>query len=188
MPVYVSAALVLSRRNYILHRPCDFSELHTFLTRIPQNIDAEALVAKAIELENDYPPRKLQSLSGIALDKQSAVNTYESLWSSVRIDSTHSSENIISESKENDGGPPKNYHQLLLARQEARKILAMPPEERTPIDISSAEYSEQFGRSQQILSSMRQIYSVATRPPNLLGFAVLVGVMAILLSNASSTR
>ncbi|KAI9029645.1 hypothetical protein CLU79DRAFT_679493, partial [Phycomyces nitens] len=80
MPVYFAVAVVLSRREKILELECEFSTVHSFLTRLPQDIDVERLIEYAIEIQERYPPVELQYKSGIGLATVSTVNTHEKLW------------------------------------------------------------------------------------------------------------
>ncbi|KAI7864192.1 hypothetical protein BDF14DRAFT_1697266, partial [Spinellus fusiger] len=80
MPVYFAVAVVLSRRDKVLSLPCDTSTIHSFLTKLPQDLDVDALALAAMHMEQTYPIILLQHLSGIGLDTVSAVNTYQHLW------------------------------------------------------------------------------------------------------------
>ncbi|KAL0077385.1 rab-GTPase-TBC domain-containing protein [Phycomyces blakesleeanus] len=125
MPVYFTAAVVLSRRSEILRLECEFSTVHGFLTKLPQDIDVERLIGSAIEIEGRYPPIALQYKSGIGLATISTVNTYDDLW--ISLDTA----TIIKE------GEVKVDPAVLAAESEAqaKAALEIPHNERTRLPI-----------------------------------------------------
>ena len=80
MVVYFAAAVVLSRRDQVLELPCDTSTIHSFLTKLPKDIDVDSLCQKACELEEKYSVFEIQCQSSIALDQVSAINRFEKDW------------------------------------------------------------------------------------------------------------
>ncbi|KAI8575518.1 hypothetical protein K450DRAFT_303471 [Umbelopsis ramanniana AG] len=107
MPVYFAAAIVLSHKEELLQQECENSAIHTFLSKLPQKpLDVEALIAKATQLEESYPPIQLQRKAHIGLDETSSVNTW-------------GDEKPVAE-----------------ARDQARKILRMEPSERRPLAVA----------------------------------------------------
>ncbi|KAF7722314.1 hypothetical protein EC973_003438 [Apophysomyces ossiformis] len=164
MPLYFSAALVLSQRDQILQQECETSVLHSFLIKLPQKeaLQIESLISKALELEEKYPPLQLQTQSNIGLDKVSTVNTYETLW--VR-------------AVENG--------QLGQSTEEARMILAMKPEEREPIQIITKSESK---RPLEILQRLKSLYQKDTSFWTALALGAGMGTMLLLLSNNELVR
>ncbi|KAI8877497.1 RabGAP/TBC [Backusella circina FSU 941] len=78
MVMYFSAAVVLSRREEIMKLPSDdMSIIHSFLTKLPQDLDLEAIIQNACLLEREYSPFEIQCQSTIALDTTSCINTFE---------------------------------------------------------------------------------------------------------------
>ena len=58
--VYFFAVVVLSRRSELFEIPADEPEmLHSVLSKLPKPLDLEALVAKAMMIFRDHPPRTL---------------------------------------------------------------------------------------------------------------------------------
>ncbi|KAL1919119.1 uncharacterized protein VTP21DRAFT_2501 [Calcarisporiella thermophila] len=80
MPLYVASAVVLNRKKELLLCEKDSAMIHSFLSKFPQDVEVDELVAQALELFYRYPPHKLQRISKIGLDETSAVNTYDKLW------------------------------------------------------------------------------------------------------------
>ncbi|KAL9558493.1 hypothetical protein PS6_001250 [Mucor atramentarius] len=65
MPVYIASAITLLRRNEILKAEKDL--VHSLITRIPQDMDIELIIQKAVLLEEKYSVLQLQKQSGIWL-------------------------------------------------------------------------------------------------------------------------
>ncbi|KAI9306849.1 rab-GTPase-TBC domain-containing protein [Cunninghamella echinulata] len=78
MPLYVSSAITLIRRDELL--VADPEYLHSLMTHIPHNIDIEQVIQMAIKLESKYSPLQLQKRSGIWLHDESSLNTWEKDW------------------------------------------------------------------------------------------------------------
>ncbi|KAG0167361.1 hypothetical protein DFQ28_005310 [Apophysomyces sp. BC1034] len=164
MPLYLSAALVLSQRDQVLEQECETAMLHSFLTKVAQNnsLEIESIISKAVELEQKYSPLELQVESTIGLDTVSTVNTYETLW--------------VSSIKDN---------QLDRSKEEARAILAMKPDERKPIEISP---KSDMDRPLQILQRLKNLYAKDTSFWTALALGAGMGTMLLLLSNTEFVR
>ncbi|KAG2215035.1 hypothetical protein INT46_008269 [Mucor plumbeus] len=78
MPVYIASAITLLRRNEILKAEKDL--VHSLITQIPQDMDIERLIEKAVLLEEKYSILQLQKQSGIWLHDESVINTWEKDW------------------------------------------------------------------------------------------------------------
>lgn len=78
MPIFIASAITLLRRNEILKAEVDV--VHSLVTRIPQNMDIEKIIQKAVELESKYSSLSLQKQSGIWLHDESVINTWEKDW------------------------------------------------------------------------------------------------------------
>ncbi|KAL7330115.1 GTPase-activating protein gyp8 [Mucor circinelloides] len=78
MPVYIASAITLLRRNEILKAEKDL--VHSLITRIPQDMDIELIIQKAVLLEEKYSVLQLQKQSGIWLHDESVINTWERDW------------------------------------------------------------------------------------------------------------
>ncbi|KAL4922733.1 rab-GTPase-TBC domain-containing protein [Aspergillus aurantiobrunneus] len=60
--IYLFVAIVLSRRKELLEIPQDEPEmLHFTLSKLPQPLDLEGLISRAVQLFCDYPPESLPS-------------------------------------------------------------------------------------------------------------------------------
>ncbi|KAK0395980.1 hypothetical protein QR680_001516 [Steinernema hermaphroditum] len=62
MPVYVSAALVLSRRNEVFACEPEMPIIHHLLTRIPEDINVDEVLSAASQLILSYPPALVQGV------------------------------------------------------------------------------------------------------------------------------
>ncbi|KAG1460082.1 hypothetical protein G6F55_004378 [Rhizopus delemar] len=81
--IYFAAAVVLSRRQGILALDCDTSTVHSFLTKLPRDLDVDKMCEKTRELSSKYGVYDIQCKSTIALDQFSAVNRFEQDWQSM---------------------------------------------------------------------------------------------------------
>jgi hypothetical protein len=60
--IYLFVAIVLSRRKELLEIPVDEPEmLHFTLSKLPQPLDLEGLISRALQLFRDHPPESLPS-------------------------------------------------------------------------------------------------------------------------------
>eukprot|EP00117_Sycon_ciliatum_P011236 scpid65882/ scgid12804/ TBC1 domain family member 20 len=55
MPLYLSAAIILHRREEILSCECELSAVHLLLSRFPQTLPWESLITSALSLHHAYP-------------------------------------------------------------------------------------------------------------------------------------
>ncbi|KAI7867522.1 rab-GTPase-TBC domain-containing protein [Spinellus fusiger] len=78
MPVYVSCAMILLRRTTILKAEPDL--VHSVLSHIPQDMDIDLVIQKAVWLETRYSRLELQKHSGIWLHEESVINTWYRDW------------------------------------------------------------------------------------------------------------
>ncbi|KAI8637271.1 hypothetical protein BD408DRAFT_454209 [Parasitella parasitica] len=78
MPVYIASAITLLRRHEILKAERDL--VHSLMTRIPQDMDIERIIEKAVLLEEKYSVLQLQKQSGIWLHNESVINTWQKDW------------------------------------------------------------------------------------------------------------
>ncbi len=61
---------VLSQRSKILSLDCEMSAVHGLLSKLPQDIDYERLIATATKLFVKHPPKSLARQSGMRLSKR----------------------------------------------------------------------------------------------------------------------
>ncbi|CAO3673614.1 unnamed protein product [Rhizopus stolonifer] len=80
MLIYFSAAVVLSKKEQVLALPCDTSTVHSFLTKLPSDLDISWLCKKSVDLSRMYSVYEVQCKSTIALDQFSAVNRFQVDW------------------------------------------------------------------------------------------------------------
>ncbi|KAF9413869.1 hypothetical protein BGZ94_000586 [Podila epigama] len=76
MSVYLTAAVVMARREELFEVECDNAMVHTFLTKFPKNIDLELVISHAHQMYTTYPPETLQNRAETWLDDSSCVNTF----------------------------------------------------------------------------------------------------------------
>ncbi|CAG8643964.1 6295_t:CDS:2, partial [Paraglomus occultum] len=67
MSVYLAAKIVLNRREELLALDCDFAIVHSFLSRLPQNLQINELIRETQLLYEKYPASKIQKLSDLPL-------------------------------------------------------------------------------------------------------------------------
>ncbi|KAI8640245.1 hypothetical protein BD408DRAFT_419979 [Parasitella parasitica] len=68
MPVYIASAITLLRRHEMLKAERDL--VHSLMTRIPQDMDIERIIEKAVLLEEKYSVLQLQKQSGVWLHNE----------------------------------------------------------------------------------------------------------------------
>ncbi|OJJ86464.1 TBC domain-containing protein [Aspergillus glaucus CBS 516.65] len=60
VPIYLFAAIILSRKKELLEIPVDEPEMmHFTLSKLPSPLDLDGLIQSAVQLFNDYPPESL---------------------------------------------------------------------------------------------------------------------------------
>ncbi|KAG1140694.1 hypothetical protein G6F38_008934 [Rhizopus arrhizus] len=82
MPVYLSSAIILLRRDEILKADRDI--VHSLVTRIPQDMDIERIIQKSVQLQEKYTVLQLQKQSGIWLHEESVINTWDNDWGTLK--------------------------------------------------------------------------------------------------------
>ncbi|CEI96415.1 hypothetical protein RMCBS344292_10577 [Rhizopus microsporus] len=70
------------RRDEILKADRDI--VHSLITRIPQDIDIELIIQRAIQLQEKYTVLQLQKQSGIWLHEESVINTWHKDWGTLK--------------------------------------------------------------------------------------------------------
>ncbi|KAJ3162401.1 hypothetical protein HDU86_004881 [Geranomyces michiganensis] len=76
MPVYVAAAVVLTRKAALLAQEPEYSTIHHFLSQFPVDVNVEALVRQAQGMYAAHPPNALQSFAKQRLGKSSCVTRH----------------------------------------------------------------------------------------------------------------
>ncbi|KAJ3653595.1 hypothetical protein Zmor_012837 [Zophobas morio] len=61
MPLYVAASLVVERREEVFEQGCDMASIHCLLSQIPDNLDFEGILQRALGYYKSHPPQKLES-------------------------------------------------------------------------------------------------------------------------------
>lgn len=59
MPLYVAASLVVERRDEVFGADCDMASIHCLLSQIPDNLDFDGILKRALVYYQKYPPDKL---------------------------------------------------------------------------------------------------------------------------------
>eukprot|EP01117_Protostelium_nocturnum_P006168 TRINITY_DN2222_c0_g1_i6.p1 TRINITY_DN2222_c0_g1~~TRINITY_DN2222_c0_g1_i6.p1 ORF type:complete len:218 (-),score=62.20 TRINITY_DN2222_c0_g1_i6:115-768(-) len=80
MPLYVSVQIIIHFREELLNNvECEYSAVHSFLSKIPQNLPFEDIIRKSVRLFNRFPPEKLQEKAH-HLKETCAANRYPFDW------------------------------------------------------------------------------------------------------------
>ncbi|KAI8082675.1 rab-GTPase-TBC domain-containing protein, partial [Gilbertella persicaria] len=161
MPLYFAAAVVLSRKKEILALPCDVSILHSFLTKLPKDLDAQTLCQEACVLEERYPVYDIQCKSQIALDQESTVNCFEKDW--IPIDNLQDLNNTIQQ----------------------KVIPILQTQERKPIELVTLK---EISSSVNVLDKLRQLDTKDIALYTLFTVGAGVGLVAIFMTNAELLR
>ncbi|KAI7865986.1 rab-GTPase-TBC domain-containing protein [Mucor mucedo] len=162
MSIYFAAAVVLSRRDQVLALECEISTLHSFLTKLPKDLDIQWLCQKACELEKKYPVFDIQCESTIALDELSTVNRFEKDWVSIQ-----------------------TQEELDKTLQDSIIPLLKDKEERKPIKLLSKLPQPS---SNSILQKLRQLDRKDMALYTLVTIGAGVGLLAMFMSNADLVR
>ena len=67
MPLYVTAAIVLQRRDELLVVECDMAQVHQFLSSLATDVGTENVIQNALNLMTVYPPSRLSRINHIPL-------------------------------------------------------------------------------------------------------------------------
>lgn len=162
MSIYFAAAVVLSRRDQVLALECEISTLHSFLTKLPSDLDMEGLCQKACELEKKYPVFEIQCESTIALDELSTVNRFEKDWITIQ-----------------------TQEELDTMLQDTIIPLLKDKQDRKPIQLISKIVSP---TSNSILQKLRQLDKKDLALYTLFTIGAGVGLLAMFMSNADLVR
>lgn len=60
MPLYVATSLVIERKEQVLLQECDMAMIHCFLSKIPDDINFEPILKRALVLYQKHPPKVLE--------------------------------------------------------------------------------------------------------------------------------
>ncbi|KAJ0003395.1 hypothetical protein NQD34_008493 [Periophthalmus magnuspinnatus] len=77
MPIYLAAAIVLHREKEVKTTECDMAMVHHLLSRIPQDLPYELLIAQAQELFDHYPPSVLAKKAALQSRKSLSISTFQ---------------------------------------------------------------------------------------------------------------
>lgn len=166
MVVYFAAAVVLSRRDQVLALPCDTSTIHSFLTKLPKDIDEDALCQTACELERKYSVFEIQCQSTIALDQVSAINRFERDW--LPLTSLQSLNDTI-----------EDYIIPILQDKDERKPIEL---------VSTASNQQHVHQSKSILQKLMQLDKKDAFLYTLLTVGAGVSLVAMFMSNSDLMR
>ncbi|KAF9989231.1 hypothetical protein BGZ75_007053 [Mortierella antarctica] len=160
MSVYLAAAVVMSRREYLFEVECDNAMVHTFLTKFPKNVDLEQVISHAHQLYMTYPPEVLQNRAESWLDENSCVNTFHKPGTCL-----YDNEDEKASLTAVDFGP-------------IDEILSKPPVKRTKETSALSKYS-----ANALYLYRRNMIAMAA-----FSAAASMGTMALLLLNSSVFR
>ncbi|XP_065914315.1 TBC1 domain family member 20-like [Dysidea avara] len=79
MPLYLSAMLVVSRRDEVLSLECEMSCVHSFLSNIPEDLNYEKLLTQAWDTFQKFPPEKVAKLGSISMSSSITLMNYPRL-------------------------------------------------------------------------------------------------------------
>ncbi|XP_035475872.1 TBC1 domain family member 20 isoform X3 [Scophthalmus maximus] len=77
MPIYLSATIVLHREREVKQTECDMAMVHHLLSRIPQDLPYELLIAQSQELFSQYPPSLLAKRAALQSRKSLSISTFQ---------------------------------------------------------------------------------------------------------------
>ncbi|XP_055013186.1 TBC1 domain family member 20 isoform X1 [Boleophthalmus pectinirostris] len=77
MPIYLAAAIVLHREKEVKTTECDMAMVHHLLSRIPQDLPYELLIARAQELFDHHPPSVLAKKAALQSRKSLSISTFQ---------------------------------------------------------------------------------------------------------------
>jgi hypothetical protein len=165
MVVYFSAAVVLSRRDQVLALPCETSTIHSFLTKLPKDLDVEGLCQRACQIESKYSVYQVQCESGVALDKVSAINRFEHEWI-----------------------PIETLEQLNDTIEKQVIPILKDKQERQPIELVSSAKTSSVQQSSSVLDKLLQLDKRNAALYTLVTIGAGVGLMAVFMSNSDMIR
>ncbi|KAG7240958.1 hypothetical protein INR49_026136 [Caranx melampygus] len=77
MPIYLAATIVLHREKDVKETECDMAMVHHLLSRIPQDLPYEPLIAQSQDLFNQYPPSLLAKRAALQSRKSLSISTFQ---------------------------------------------------------------------------------------------------------------
>lgn len=77
MPIYLAATIVLHREREVKQTECDMAMVHHLLSRIPQDLPYELLIARAQDLFDQYPPSLLAKKAALQPRKSLSISTFQ---------------------------------------------------------------------------------------------------------------
>ncbi|XP_072458808.1 TBC1 domain family member 20-like [Notamacropus eugenii] len=104
MPVYVAAAVVLHREPEVLAGPCDMPSLHQLLSRLPQPLPTESLLAQALNLFSRHPHS--QVAQEVAVRNHSSLSIEDS-FTALQAASAHQRPDRVLQKQRQQPGFPK---------------------------------------------------------------------------------
>ncbi|KAG2234298.1 hypothetical protein INT48_000748 [Thamnidium elegans] len=160
MAIYFSAAVVLSRKEELLVLECEMSTVHSFLTKLPKDLDVDFICQQACELQEKYSVYDIQCQSKIALDQVSCVNRFEKDW--VTIETQDELNNMLGQT-----------------------VIPLLNQERCPIQLNS---NDQNLHSISVLQKLKQLDRKDVAIYTLVTIGAGVGLIAMFMSNADLVR
>lgn len=80
MPLYVTTALIIERRDEVFEAGCDMASIHCQLSRIPDNLNFENILCKASELYKKHPPEQVEKEVKIRVQKEYVYFSYPNIF------------------------------------------------------------------------------------------------------------
>ncbi|GAA5799960.1 hypothetical protein HPULCUR_005381 [Helicostylum pulchrum] len=160
MAIYFSAAVVLSRKDELLALECEMSTVHSFLTKLPKDLDVDFLCQQACELQEKYSVYDVQRQSKVALDQVSCVNRFEKDWTT--IETQDELNNVLGQT-----------------------VIPMLNQERRPIPL---DCNSQNLHSTSVLQKLKQLERKDVAIYTLVTIGAGVGLIAMFMSNTDLVR
>lgn len=164
MPIYFAAAVVLSRKEQVLELENDVSTIHSFLTKLPKDLDVDALCHTACELEEKYSIFEIQCQSAVALDELSAINRYEQDWLGI-----------------------ESHKDMYSVLQDTVIPLLSDKVERKPIELITMSEKQEH-KSNSILQRLRQLDKKDMALYTIVTVSAGVGMLALAAANSDLVR
>lgn len=116
MPLYLSAAVVMSQKQELLAGECDGTLIHGYLSKILKKMrfDFDHLVLIADRLFRLHGPKELQELAKIKLSKFSCTNCYSDDWKQFEANTQAAIEQAAIDSEKNNNSTNGSSQALVL--------------------------------------------------------------------------
>ncbi|ORZ31156.1 rab-GTPase-TBC domain-domain-containing protein [Catenaria anguillulae PL171] len=77
MPIYVAAAVVLERKEDLMELDREYPIVHSFLSKVPQDVPVDTWIQHALRLYRRYPLATIQGMTGWQFDENCAALRFD---------------------------------------------------------------------------------------------------------------